>query len=178
MTIEQRIQIIKEAYYMTQYASYSGDNGVYQALISSLEANGTDFNMVMEFLKLTHDATDFINQKVYNSVFYNLTDESIEILTKLYKAIEDESIGDLEDLFDMSYYDLFDGYVGYSYDFEMIADDYLKNSGIDSNAIYWAYKIPSDDNLYELDCYNHFNEITFDDIVERLFEQHDLDDIL
>ena len=178
MTTEQKKRIIKEAYYMTQYASYSSDGGVYEALLSSLEANGTDFNLVMEFLKLTHDATDFINQQVYDRVFYSLTDENIEILLKLYEAIENESISDLEDLFDISYYDLFDGYVG-DYDFfEMIADEDLKNNGIDANAIYWSYKIPYDGDLYELDCYNHFNEVTFNDILERIFEQYDLDDIL
>ena len=178
MTNEQKKQIIKEAYYMTQYASYSSDEGVYEALISSLEANETDFNLVMEFLKLTHDATDFNNQKVYDSIFYNLTDENIEILTKLYKAIENKSIGDLEDLFDISFYELFDGYVGYCDFFQMIADDYLKNDGIESNAIYWAYKIPDDGAIYELDMYNHFNEVTFDDILERLFESYDFDYIL
>ena len=178
MTTKQKKQVIKEAYYMTQYASYSSDDGVYEALISSLEANETDFNLVIDFLKLTQDATDFINQKVYDSIFYNLTDENIGILIKLYEAIENESINDLEDLFDINYYELFDGYVE-NYDFfEMIADEDLKNNGIDANAIYWAYKIPYDDAMYELDCYNHFNEVTFDDIVERLFEQYDLNDIL
>lgn len=178
MTTEQKKQVIKEAYYMTQYANYSSDEGVYEALISSLEENETDFNLVIEFLELTHDATDFINQKVYDSVFYSLTDENIEILIKLYEAIENESINDLEDLFDISYYDLFDGYAG-DYDFfEMIADEDLKNNGIDANAIYWAYKIPCDGAMYELDVYNHFDEITFNDILERLFEQYDLNDIL
>ena len=64
MTTEQKKQVIKEAYYMTQYASYSSDEGVYEALISSLEENETDFDLVMEFLELMHDASDFINQKV------------------------------------------------------------------------------------------------------------------
>ena len=76
------------------------------------------------------------------------------------------------------FYDLFDGYVG-DYDFfEMIADEDLKNNGIDANAIYWAYKIPDDGAMYELDCYNHFDEVTFDDILERLFENYRLIDIL
>ena len=65
-------------------------------------------------------------KKVYDSVFYNLTDEKIETLIKLYGAIENENIGDLEDLFHISFYDLFDGYVG-DYDFfETLADDDLK----------------------------------------------------
>ena len=178
MTTDQKKQIIKEAYYMTQYASYTTDEGVYQALITSLEANETDFNLVMEFLELTHNATDFINQKVYDSVFYNLTDEKIETLIKLYEAIENEDISDLEDLFGISYYDLFDCCVGHPDFFEMIADEDLKINGIDANAIYWAHKIPSDDNIYELDIYNDFNEITFDDILGRLFENYDLLDIL
>ncbi len=178
MTTEQRKQTIKGAYYMTQYASYTTDEGVYEALISSLEANETDFDLVTEFLELTHDASDFINQKVYDSVFYNLTDEKIEILIKLYEAIENENMGDLEDLFNISFYELFDGYVG-DYDFfEMLADDDLKSNGINANAIQWAHKIPCDGDMYELDAYDDFNEITFDDILERIFENYDLNDIL
>ena len=178
MTSEQKKEVLKKAYYMTQYASYSSDEGIYEAFISSLEANETDFDLVMEFLELTKDASDFINKKVYDSVFYNLTDEKIEILIKLYGAIENESILDLEELFDISYYELFDGYVG-DYDiFEMLADDDLKNNGISANAIHWAHKIPYDGDMYELDIYNNFNEITFNDILERLFDSYNLNDIL
>ena len=178
MTNEQKKEVLKKAYYMTQYASYSSDEGVYEALISSLEANETDFDLVTEFLELTKDAPDFINQKVYDSVFYNLTDEKIETLIKLYEAIENENVSDLEDLFRISFYDLFDGYIGdYDY-FEMIADDDLKCNGINADAIRWADKIPYDGGMYELDVYDDFNEITFDDILERLFERYNLNDIL
>ena len=174
MTTEQKKEVLKKAYYMTQYASYTTDEGVYEALISSLETNETDFDLVMEFLELTKDASDFINQKVYDSVFYNLTDEKIETLIKLYEAIENENIGDLEYIFGIS----FDGYVG-DYDFfETLADDDLKNNGINANAIHWAHKIPYDGDIYELDIYNDFNEITFDDILERLFDSYNLSDIL
>ena len=178
MTTEQKKEVLKKAYYMTQYASYSSDEGVYEALISSLETNETDFNLVMEFLELTHDASDFINQKVYDSVFYSLNDEKIEVLIKLYEAIENENMSDLEDLFDISFYELFDGYVG-DYDFfETLADDDLKNNGINANAIQWAHKIPYGGEVYELDIYDDFNEITFDDILERLFDSYKLSDIL
>lgn len=178
MTTDQRKQIINKAYYMTQYASYTSDEGVYEALISSIEKNKTDFDLVIEFLELTHNATDFINQKVYDSVFYNLTDEKIQTLIKLYEAIENESVSDLENLFNISYYELFEGYVGHTDFFEMIADEDLKINGINSRAIYWVNKIPSDDNIYELDYYYDFNEITFEDILWRLFENYDLFDIL
>ena len=178
MTTDQKNQIINKAYYMTQYASYTSDEGVYEALISSLEENETNFDLVIEFLELTHNATDFINQKVYDSIFYNLTDEKIQTLIELYEAIENESVSDLEDLFGISYWDLFDCYVGDSDFFEMIADEDLKINGINAQAIYWAHKIPSDDNIYELDIYDDFNEITFDDILGRLFENYDLFDIL
>lgn len=178
MTTEQKKQVIKGAYYMTQYASYSTDEGVYEALISSLEANETDFDLVTEFLELTKDASDFINQKVYDTVFYNLTDEKIETLLNLYEAIENESVSELEDLFGISFYELFDGYVG-DYDFfETLADDDLKSNGINANAIQWAHKIPCDGDVYELDIYDDFNEITFDDILERIFESYNLNDIL
>lgn len=178
MTTDQRKQIINKAYYMTQYASYTSDEGVYEALITSLEENETDFDLVIEFLELTHNATDFINQKVYDSVFYNLTDDKIETLIKLYEAIENESVSDLENLFSISYYDLFDCCVGHPDFFEMIADEDLRINGINSKALYWANKIPSDDNIYELDYYYDFNEITFEDILWRLFENYDLLDIL
>lgn len=178
MTTEQKKEVLKQAYYMTQYASYSSDEGVYEALLSSIDENETDYDLMIEFLKLTHDADDFINQKVYDSVFYNLTDEKLKTLIELYKAIDNEIIIDLEELFDVSYYELFDGIVGECDYFEMIADEDFKSNGIDANAIYWANKIPYDDNLYELDIYNDFREITFDDIVERLFDRYDLNDIL
>ncbi len=178
MTKEQKKQIIKEAYYMTQYASYTTDEGVYEALITSLENNETDFNLVIEFLELTHNATDFINQKVYDSVFYNLTNDKLKTLIKLYEAIENEDIYYLEDLFDISYYELFDNYVGDCDFFEMIANEDLKSSGLESPTIYWAYKIPHDNNIYELDIYYNFNEITFNDILERLFEEYELEHIL
>lgn len=178
MTTDQRKQIINKAYYMTQYASYTSDEGVYEALISSIEKNETDVDLVIEFLELTHNATDFINQKVYDSVFYNLTDDKIETLIKLYEAIENESVSDLENLFGISYYDLFDCCVGHPDFFEMIADEDLRINGINSKALYWAHKIPSDDNIYELDYYYDFNEITFEDILWRLFENYDLFDIL
>ena len=178
MTTEQKKEVLKKAYYMTQYASYTTDEGVYEALLSSIDENETDYNLMMEFLELTPSVSDFINQKVYDSVFYNLNDEKIETLIKLYGAIENENIGDLEDLFHISFYDLFDGYVG-DYDFfETLADDDLKCNGINADAIRWADKIPYDGSIYELDCYHDFNEITFDDILERIFDNYDLNDIL
>lgn len=177
MTTEQKKQVIKEAYYMTQYAAYTSDEGVYEALIESLEENETDFDLVIEFLEMTKNASDSINQKVYDSVFYSLTDEKIERLIKLYEAIENESINDLEELFNISIYDLYDGYVG-DYDFfEMIADEDLKMNGYSSNAIYWAKNIPTDDGLYHLDIYNDFNEIVFDDVLDLILDSYGLSEI-
>ena len=174
MTTEQKKEVLKKAYYMTQYATYTTDEGVYEALLSSIDENETDYDLMIEFLELTHDADDFINQKVYDSVFYNLTDDNLKTLIKLYEAIENENVGDLEDLFNIGYYELFDNYVG-DYDFfEEVANEDLKSYGIEASAIYWAYKIPHDGATYELDVYYNFNEITFNDILGLLFEQYDL----
>jgi len=177
MTNEQKKAVIKEAYYMTQYASYMSDEGFYESFLECLPCD-IDFTLLIEFLELTKNATDQVNEKVYNSILFHLDNDKLEILIKLYTALEDEDINELENLLDIDRYELFpDDRIGYASDFEDMADNDLKCNGISANAIYWAKDIPASDNLLKLDIYDDFEELEESDIIDTFIDEK-LDDFL
>ncbi len=177
MTKEQKNAVIKEAYYMTQYASYMSDEGFYQSFIECLPKD-IDFNLLIEFLELTKNATDQVNEKVYNSILFHLDNDKLEIIIRLYEAIENEDIDELENLLDIDRYELYpDDIIGYASDFEDMADNDFKCNGISARAIYWAKDIPASDNLLKLDIYDDFEELEDSDIINTFIDEK-LDEFL
>jgi hypothetical protein len=176
--IEKQIKVIvKEAYYMTQYASYMDDDGFYRSFIECLP-DGINPDLLIEFLTLTRSMTDKVNDKIYNFVLFRLDNEKLETLINLYQAIIDEDINELESLLNVDRYELYpDDTIGYASDFEEMADNDLKCNGLSAHAIYWAKDIPESDNLLKLDIYDDFEELDVGEIIDTIIDEK-LDDFL
>jgi len=67
MTDTQWNKIQAGAYYMTQYATYMTDQGFYETLAESLPAD-IDFDRLAEWLNMTTDAPDRLNQTKFSTV--------------------------------------------------------------------------------------------------------------
>lgn len=176
ITKNEKIELMKNAYYLTQYASYQSDDDFLTAFIESIESKEIDKNLLNEFLELAKDSTDELNQKVFDSVLFHLNDEILERLITLYNAFNDEDIPGLEELFKIDFYQLYDGYVGDCNFFEEMADSDFRMNGIEASAINWAHKIPTnEDVLFELDIYDDFSEVTSYDIIDKMIDHGYLD---
>ncbi|MDD5294139.1 MAG: hypothetical protein PHW40_07550 [Candidatus Izemoplasmatales bacterium] len=169
MTQQERQRLTKEAYYMTQYASYMTDEGFYHEWFDSLPAD-VDVDKVIEWLAMTTEAPDRLNQMAFGYMF-NLDSDTLDGLIALYEAYE-SGADDLMRLLDIDVYELFpDDLVGTSDFFEEVADSDLRDNGLSARSLYWAKDIPASDGLLKLDIFDEFEEIGDDDILDAT-EEH------
>lgn len=179
ITKNEKMDLMSKAYYLTQYASYQTDEDFLTAFVESIESKEIDKNLLTELLELMEDSTDELNKKVFDNLLFHLNDEIIERLITLYNAFDNEDIPELEKLFKIDFYQLYDGYVGDYHFFEEMADFDFRSNGINARAIEWAHKIPTnEDVMYELDIYDDFSEVTSYHIIEKMIDHGYLDNFL
>ena len=164
----QWAKLERGAYYMMQYATYMTDEGFYETLAECLP-DDIDIDRLAEWLNMTPDAPDRLNQMAYDHIF-NLTNDMLDGLIALYEACE-KGADALMELLGVDPWELFpDETVGTSEFFEDMADADLKAHGLSSRAIYWAKDIPECDGLLKLDIFDDFEEIEDGDILDALEE--------
>lgn len=127
----------KAAYYITQYATYNSDEGVYEALEYWINKEDIDEDNLVELFGLMGQVSDSINEKVYMKLM-TLSDSGVEKLLDLYNAITDGNLNDLDDVMNYVVFEtLEEEDIKTPEEWYDYGDQSLRDMGADSNAIYW-----------------------------------------
>lgn len=87
MNRELRQKLLRAAYYMTQYAAYMTDEGVYETLIEAVEDwEDSDIETLIEIFEIAPEVPDKINQILYDNM-YTMGDAALPDVLDFYLDI-------------------------------------------------------------------------------------------
>lgn len=160
----------KLAYYITQYAAFTDDDAVYEALDSWIEAYEIDESSLQDLLREMPKISDSINQKVYDHL-YELPSSAIEDLVRIYLAIQDEDLSILEDYMDIDEY-MAENRIYTPDVWEELADSDLRENGIDANALYWVSDISGNYDYQQMNAYeNALSGVDTADVIQAALDE-------
>ena len=174
LKVKDYVKDLKGIYYITQYSVFENDADVYASINGWIIKNEIDVTVFSEILELMPKVDDSVNQKVFNYLLF-LDNEKLEKILLLYEALEEADLNELDDLFNNN--ELYDWMADrniYSPDtWEELADQDLKENGIDARCLYWVKDIDYNYEYQGLNGYeNGFNDYTEEEVIKEFIDEN------
>lgn len=170
-------------YYLTQYASYTTDEGVlemFQEHVDGMEEDVAE-RYLEDLYKISQELMPNIEDEYCTKVYEVLTyTENLSTLTELLEAYVADDI----DAFDSATNYAVDSYLSENNFFapdtwDDLADSDLRENGINAYCLYWVKEIDYDYDYLQLNAYeNGFIPLDTQELLGRVMEQLDFNDFI